>query len=381
MFITFLSIVFIIYSSINYYIFRHFYPLFSSSLLAKKLYIISFTIIASSYFIYRICDKIHSTPLVKILGQIGSIWLVFMVYALLTIILYDIAYWLCRLISPTLFNYLASFPHIKTITSSVIITFISVITIYAFFNAGNQKIVRIDIKPLHANKTNLSKPYKIAYASDLHINDLFYTNSVKKLVDQVNEEDVDLMLFGGDVFTEDVSHLSYHDSGEVLKKLKTRYGVYTVFGNHEYIGSIESAINHFEKYNIKILQDSSVLINNELVVIGRDDLSAERMLKKKRASLQELLINDVDSLFTIVVDHQPRSYQEGKDYPIDLYLSGHTHHGQLYPFSLITKKIFNNSWGLQILGKSYYYVSCGYGFWGPVGRVGSKPEMIIFTIE
>ncbi|MCB5250726.1 MAG: metallophosphoesterase [Candidatus Cloacimonadales bacterium] len=379
MFLIFFSVVIVVYSSINYYIYRHLLPIFNNNPLVKNIYLATFIVLASSYFFYRIFDKIHSTPFVKIFGQIGSIWLIIMVYALFILISFDVFYLIFKYCLPTVFKSISSIYVIKYILPILFLMIITVLTLIGIKNAKPAKVKEITIKSSAYKKLN--RPYKIAYASDLHINDLFFPDAVKYLVDIVNKNDVDFMLLGGDVFTEDVSHLSYHDSGGLLKSINTKYGVYTVFGNHEYIGSIESAINHFNKYNIKILNDNSVTINDEIIVVGRDDIVSENMNKKKRASIKELLTPQSDSMFTILIDHQPKSFAEGKGLPIDLYLSGHTHHGQMFPFSLITKKVFDNSWGLIKREDSYYYVSCGYGFWGPPARIGSHSELVIFTIE
>lgn len=381
MFLLFFSIVLSIYFSINYYIYRHIISVFKFNFAGKKIFILLFFVLSSSYFIYRTVDRIYPTAWVKFLGQIGSIWLAVMVYSFLLLLIYDSILILIRIISPNYLRYILSINNFRFYLSGFMVLLISGFIAFGYLNAGKPKVKEIHLKNHHLGKNKLSKPWKIAYASDLHINDLFFPDAIKTLVDEVNKADVDLMLFGGDVFTEDVAHLAYHDSGDLLKNIRSRHGVFTVFGNHEYIGSLDSAINHFKNYHIDILSDSSVIIDNQLVIIGRDDLSAERFFQKKRADLQELIRPESDSLFTILIDHQPKSRIEGKDYPIDLFLSGHTHHGQLFPFNFITQKLFDNSYGLQFKENKYYYVSSGFGFWGPPVRTGSQPEIIIFIIE
>jgi hypothetical protein len=84
---------------------------------------------------------------------------------------------------------------------------------------------------------------------------------------------------------------------------------------------------------------------------------------------------------TIMMDHQPFKLKDVAQYPVDLQLSGHTHHGQLFPFNYITKAIYEQSWGYLKINKTHFYVSAGYGIWGPPIRTVSRPEIIIINLE
>ena len=81
------------------------------------------------------------------------------------------------------------------------------------------------------------------------------------------------------------------------------------------------------------------------------------------------------------MDHQPVKLEEAENNGIDLQLSGHTHHGQLWPFNFITKKIYEVSMGYKQKGDTHYYISPGVGTWGPPVRTGNKPEIIQFTLN
>ena len=82
----------------------------------------------------------------------------------------------------------------------------------------------------------------------------------------------------------------------------------------------------------------------------------------------------------ILMDHQPVHLEEAEKAGMDLQLSGHTHHGQLWPFNFITKKVYELSRGYKKKGDTQYYVSCGVGTWGPPIRTGNRPEIIALTI-
>ena len=76
------------------------------------------------------------------------------------------------------------------------------------------------------------------------------------------------------------------------------------------------------------------------------------------------------------MDHQPYQLNEAVENGIDLQISGHTHHGQMWPLNYITKAVYKLSRGFKKTGNTHFYVSCGYGTWGPMVRIGNRPELI-----
>jgi predicted MPP superfamily phosphohydrolase len=76
------------------------------------------------------------------------------------------------------------------------------------------------------------------------------------------------------------------------------------------------------------------------------------------------------------MDHQPYHLEVARQNGVDLQLSGHTHHGQLFPFNYITWMIYDLSWGYFKIENTHYYVSCGVGTWGPPIKTNSYPEIV-----
>lgn len=122
--------------------------------------------------------------------------------------------------------------------------------------------------------------------------------------------------------------------------------------------------------------DSVVTLPNGIQIIGRDDRS-----NPKRKNLKQLMIQTDASKPTILIDHQPYKLAETEEAGIDLQFSGHTHEGQAWPLNMITKKIFEQSYGYRKWGKSQIYVSSGLSLWGPPFRIGTDSEMIVFLIK
>lgn len=102
---------------------------------------------------------------------------------------------------------------------------------------------------------------------------------------------------------------------------------YACFGNHEYYSGIPKALSFYKEAGINLLRDSVAAIGS-LRVIGRDDRS-----NPKRKSLDDLMSGTADSLYTILLDHQPYHLEEAEDHGINFQFSGHTHRGQIWPAS------------------------------------------------
>ena len=173
------------------------------------------------------------------------------------------------------------------------------------------------------------------------------------------------------------------DMGEEFKKIHSKYGVYAVFGNHEYYGgAIDKIAYEYEiSANFNLLRDKTVKIDNSFYLVGREDLLYERYSKTKRRKIDELLSDTDRQLPIIVIDHQPANLSEGEKAGVDLQFSGHTHKGQLLPANIVTKRLFENDFGLLAKNTYNVVVSSGVGTWGPPIRIGSASEIVQVEIE
>ena len=217
----------------------------------------------------------------------------------------------------------------------------------------------------------LERPLTVVLASDLHLG---YSNRRAELarwVDLINAEDPDLVLFGGDIVDIQLRPIVQGNYAAEFARIKAP--IYTVLGNHEYIGNAQEAEAFFSSAGITLLRDSVARFGG-ITIIGRDDRS-----NPHRKSVREL----ADSLsgFTILLDHQPHRLEEAEDAGVDFQFSGHTHRGQVWPLSWVTDAIFEKSWGHYLRGNTHYYISSGLGIWGPKIRVGTRSEYLVVRIE
>ncbi len=232
-----------------------------------------------------------------------------------------------------------------------------------------------------SKKSSKLSELNIVAASDFHLTPVNDGKLLKKIVKQINDLKPDIVLLPGDIIDDKVSILKERNICDELKNLKSKYGVYASTGNHEYINGVEESVNFLRELNINVLRDSVKNIDNDFYVIGREDREIDRFSSKHRLKLDEILRDVNNDIPKILLDHTPFKLQEAEENKIDLQLSGHTHHGQFFPGNLITKMIYEVSWGYLKKNQTHYYVSCGVGTWGPPVRIGSVSEIVNIKIK
>jgi len=217
------------------------------------------------------------------------------------------------------------------------------------------------------------KPLKVVMASDLHLG---YHNRRKELsrwVDMINAENADLILFAGDIVDGRIRPIIEENDAAELRRLNAP--VMATLGNHDYYTGVENTIHFFRTAGMTLLRDSMATVE-EITVIGRDDLT-----NRNRVTLDKLTCNIPDSSFTIVLDHQPGNLKEAEDAGVDFQFSGHTHNGQVWPVNLVTRLIYENSYGKSVKGETTVYVTSGIGIWGGRFRIGTRSEYVVLYIN
>lgn len=368
----FFSIVFTIYGLINFYIIRKALSVVSPQ--HKTLFLIIAVFIVISYIAGRFLDRVWISPVSTGLIWMGSFWLAFMTYIFISLVVIDVLRFVNHFIHIYPYFITKDLERAKRYTAIVVLT-LSIITVVGGFI--NTKVINERKYTAHIKKNiNKISSLRVVVASDLHLGTIYSYNFMYDLSEQINKIKPDLILLAGDIIDEDLGPVIKYDVGEHLKRLKAKYGVYAITGNHEYIGGAERAVNYLEQHGIKVLRDTSVMIDNSVYIIGREDRT-----KRNRKPLNEITKDLDKSLPTILMDHQPFHLEEAKQNKIDIQVSGHTHNGQLWPFNYLVEKIYQLAWGYKIDWPTHYYVSCGAGGWGPPIRTGSRPEILNINIK
>jgi hypothetical protein len=373
-FIIFFGIFFAIYGLINYYIFIRGLHSFPNNSSFRRYYIILFLIVSLSFIVGRLLERVWSSPFSDGLIMMGSFWLSAMLYFVIALLFIDIL----RLIN----HFVTIFPSV--ITANIVqakqylaysVTLVVLIVIVAgSYNARSPKTKTLNLTI--QKKMQSVKSMNIVVASDIHLGTVIGKYRFDKIVSHINSLNPDLVLLPGDIVDEDVTAVINDNVGESLRNIESKFGVFAVTGNHEYIGGVERSCRFLTKNGITMLRDSSVLINDIVYLVGREDRTINRFTGKQRKSLGELMTNINKSFPIILMDHQPLQLEDAVMNGIDVQLSGHTHNGQLWPLNYIAERIYEVSWGYLKKDDTHIYVSCGVGTWGPPVRLGNTPEIV-----
>jgi predicted MPP superfamily phosphohydrolase len=373
-FLIFFSIIMLIYTSANYYLFVRGLQAFSLTQSYRRFYIVIFWTVAASFIVGSFMERLATSAFSEWIYRIGSFWIAYMLYLGMAVVLIDII----RMLN-YFFHFLPQFSEVMRFRLGlIVVSTVSVIVIGGHINALWINVREI---PLTIHKMVTGSPeVKILMASDIHLGALIGERREKKLLDIIREQKPDLVLLCGDLVDGEIAPVLRKNLGRHIQEIQTPLGVYAITGNHEYIGGISKTLPYLKSINIKVLIDSIVTLPNGIQLVGRNDHSASRGAMPPKPLAE--LVSGLDITKPIIVmNHQPFNLQEAADAMVDLHLSGHTHHGQLWPVNYITKAIFELSWGYLKKGETNFYVSSGYGSWGPSVRVGNRPEVVVFKLK
>lgn len=373
-FILFISIFTALYLLVNYYIFRRAMQALPEDGIIRLWFTIGFWMVASAFILARIMERAYPCGFTGVITWIGSFWLAFLLYFVLLVVLVDITRVLNHFfhIYPEIF--FADYAKTKLVALYSAVGIVSLVVIAGFINARTPQIRELN---LHINKQVAGeKQLNIVMASDIHLGTLMAKRKASRLVQTINSLHPDIVLFAGDLVDEDLAPVIKNDLGASFCQLRSKYGTFAITGNHEYIGGAEQAVKYLGDHCITVLRDSFILVDNRFYLVGRDDRDKVRFTGKSRKELDDVMEGIDRSFPVILMDHQPFSLGKSAGLGVDLSLSGHTHHGQMWPFNYITKAIYELSWGYKQIGTTHFYVSSGFGTWGPPVRLGNRPEIV-----
>lgn len=376
-FAIFFSIFFSVYGLINWYIFYHGWDALPEGSWVRTLYLNVFLFLSLSFIAGRFLERATLSWPSSVLVWIGSYWLAAMLYFAIAVYLID-----CLRLIHHVVPFLPSFLFTqegKEVVGAAVVCGVGIVVAAGHFNARRPRIKRLELV-IQKNSRPLQQ-LRIVAASDIHLGTIICKSRLESIVSTINSLDPDLVLLPGDVVDEDLGPVIRQNLGETLRTIRSRFGVLAVTGNHEFIGGAEEACRYLTEHGIRMLRDEAVLVADSFYVVGREDISVRQFAGRKRKELREILGSVVPNVPMILMDHQPFRLEEAADQGVDLQLSGHTHHGQLWPFHWITKRVFEVSWGYKQKGNTHVYVSSGVGTWGPPVRVGNNPEIVQIILK
>ncbi len=223
--------------------------------------------------------------------------------------------------------------------------------------------------------------FRIAQVSDLHVGESISRERVEEVVAGVNALEPDLVAITGDLVDGSLEELSADVAP--LAGLRARHGIFFVTGNHEYYSGAEAWCRHLSSLGMRVLQNEHVVLQHEggLVAVAGVPDPAVRMLGTGDApSLAKALAGVPESAFRLLLAHQPRIARESAGLGVQLQLSGHTHGGQFFPFTLLVGLFQPYVAGLYRVREMWLHVSRGTGHWGPPMRLASPQEISLLKL-
>ncbi len=244
----------------------------------------------------------------------------------------------------------------------------------ALFGGARFAVKRVEV-PL-ARLPKALDGLTIAQLSDVHIGPSLGSRFLKDVVRTVNELSPDLVAITGDLVDGSVEQLG----GIVaeLANLQSRHGTFFVTGNHEYYSGAQSWCDELTSLGIRVLRNECVAIEQNghgFDLAGIDDEQAARFGNGHGADLPRAVLGRDTTRELVLLAHQPKAVVDAQEHGVGLQLSGHTHGGQLWPFNWLVKLQQPVVAGLEMIGKTWVYVSCGTGYWGPPMRLGAPAEV------
>lgn len=331
----------------------------------------------------------------RMLKITGNYFLGIFLYTLVIILLADFG----RILLKYVFH--ASWIHSRTaftVAGAICALLILLLSACGIFHAKYIKTTSYDVI---INKTIPERTsMKVVLLADTHFGYNAGVLHARELVRKINKQKPDLVCIAGDIFDNEYDAIRNPEKlAKTLRGIKSTYGVYACWGNHDLNEEILAGFTFKHKdgdlsdikdprmkkflkdSNIHILEDESVLINDQFYVIGRKDASLTEKIHETRkapAQLTEKLDRDKP---IIMIDHQPKELQELADAGVDLDLCGHTHNGQTFPGNFTIKLMWENPCGLLIKDNMTNITTSGAGVWGPAMRIGTDSEICSINIQ
>ncbi len=248
------------------------------------------------------------------------------------------------------------------------------ISIYGLLNA---QLVRV--KRMTVTLANLPAQWRgrtAALISDLHLGHVRNRRFLERVIGKVNSLRPEALFIAGDLY--DGTSASLKRLTQPWSRLSVPLGAYYIAGNHEEFFDHTKYLESVASAGIRVVNNEKVEVDG-LQLVGvhyRDAIDPAHY----RAILCRAGIDRARA--SVLLLHAPVQLPISEAHGISLQLSGHTHGGQFFPYTMIAKRVWGDFiYGLKRLGNMQVYTSYGAGTWGPPMRVGTRPEIVLITFQ
>ena len=242
-----------------------------------------------------------------------------------------------------------------------------------WFMAQNIVVQNIEVKD-----PKIGQYTRAVQISDIHFSRVIDWRFAERIVPMINALKPDIVFFTGDYMDKGVANPE--KIAEIMNKIEAPMGKYAISGNHEFYTGYFDCIEFIEKNGFEFMDGRVVEVGRNIAVGGVMDRGAEEAAVFYHED-EKVLKQFKNENFNIYLKHRPE-LEEGDAAHFDLMLSGHTHGGQIFPFSLLVKIVNRYIAGLyELENGAKLYVSRGTGSWGPPVRFGATPEITLIELR
>lgn len=367
--IIFLLLFLCLYGSLNFYAFFKVKNIFHFSGKTELIIIIFLLFLILAPIIIKLLEKLDLDALARLTAYCGYLWMAFVFLFFFMSITFDVIRY-----SFKLFNHDTGTVFLKNLYFSFAVFLSLTIVIYGFFDA--QKI-RIESLEIHTEKVLPDQGrIRIVQISDVHVGLIVRDQRLARILKTVKETNPDILVSTGDLLDGEIDNVTAE--ARQFAEIRPKYGKFAVTGNHEYYAGIEKSQTFTQNAGFEILRDESKKVAGIRIIGLEDPTGRQQGYGKSKADLSDLFPSKDSKEFILLLKHQPTVR---KDKVFDLQLSGHTHGGQIFPFTFFTRLFFPINYGYHSLNENKsVYVSRGAGTWGPPVRFLAPPEITIIDL-
>jgi predicted MPP superfamily phosphohydrolase len=327
---------------------------------------IALMVLSVSFVIATLLSFQFSNWIVKLLYWVAAIWFGLSNFLVVAALLAWVVDSVLRLALPA--QQVAARPYI----AGAFVTAATVAAVYGMLNARNIRQSHVTVTL--PNLPELWRGRKALLVSDLHLGNINGRRFARRIAGLARRLDPAVLFIAGDLF--DGTMVDPDRLAAPLFELTPPLGTYFVGGNHEMFGGAEHYEEALRRAGMRVLHDERVDADG-LQIVGVPYGNSTNPLQL-RAFLEGLNLKEGPA--SILLNHVPNRLPIAEHAGVSLQLSGHTHGGQLFPFSWITRRAFGKfTYGLQRFGDMQVYTSSGAGTWGPPMRVGTHSEVVLLT--
>jgi predicted MPP superfamily phosphohydrolase len=246
------------------------------------------------------------------------------------------------------------------------------VSTYGVANAAWTRVTRVTV-----TLPNLPAAWRgrtAALVGDTHLGHVRGSRFARRIARMVARSAPDVVFITGDLY--DGTAVDAPAMAEPWGAIPSRFGTYFVMGNHEQFTSDAKYASALDDAGVRVLTNEKVTLDGlQVAGVPYRDAHDPRGLREilRRAEIDR-------KSASILLIHEPSHLPVAEEAGVSLQLSGHTHLGQFFPWTLAVRWIFGRfAYGLQRWGEMQVYVTSGAGTWGPPLRVGSNPEIVLIT--